>query len=119
MSLIPPTYVKPFVRRGKTDAADAEAMWNACFEISNPIVATSMMNSSCWLLHRQHIAGAEGAGPSSPSTDGCGMNPCGLRRQVHQRMANWLIRNNNMAFLKELAIPAGIEHTENILAPFR
>lgn len=27
VKVLPPTYVKPYVKRGKTDAADAEAIW--------------------------------------------------------------------------------------------
>lgn len=33
MRLIPPSYVKPFVKRGKTDAADAEAI---CTAVTQP-----------------------------------------------------------------------------------
>jgi transposase len=31
VGLLPPTYVKPYVKRGKTDAADAEAICEAVY----------------------------------------------------------------------------------------
>lgn len=36
--LIPPSYVKPFVKRGKTDAADAEAICTAVSQPTMPFV---------------------------------------------------------------------------------
>jgi hypothetical protein len=32
---MPPAYVKPYVKRGKTDAGDAEAICEAFIEVSN------------------------------------------------------------------------------------
>ena|ERR1700693_871185 len=53
--LIPPSYVKPYVRRGKTDAADAEAI---CEAVSRPsmrfVPVKSTVHQAALLHHRTH-----------------------------------------------------------------
>ena len=51
--LMPPTYVKPYVRRQKNDAADAEAICEAVTRANMRFVATkSPEQQSCLMLHR-------------------------------------------------------------------
>ena len=51
--LIPPSYVKPYVKRGKTDAADAEAICEAVSRPSMRFVAIkSAEQQSLLMLHR-------------------------------------------------------------------
>ena len=51
--LIPPIYVKPFVRRQKNDAADAEAICEAVTRANMRFVATKTREQqSCLTLHR-------------------------------------------------------------------
>jgi transposase len=51
--LLPPSYVKPYVKRGKTDAADAEAI---CEAVSRPtmrvVPVKSAEHQAALLLHR-------------------------------------------------------------------
>ena len=53
VKLIPPSYVKAYVKRGKTDAADAEAI---CEAVSPPsmrfVPLKSMEQQSALMLHR-------------------------------------------------------------------
>jgi transposase len=53
VKLIPPSYVKAYVKRGKTDAADAEAI---CEAVSRPsmrfVPLKSMVQQSALMLHR-------------------------------------------------------------------
>lgn len=56
--LLPPSYVKPYVKRGKTDAADAEAICEACARPSMRIVPVkSAENQAVLTLHkvRDHL----------------------------------------------------------------
>jgi len=51
--LMPPSYVKPYVKRGKTDAADAEAICEAVTRPSMRFVPVkSEMDSAALVLHR-------------------------------------------------------------------
>jgi transposase len=51
--LMPPAYVKPYVKRHKTDAADAEAICEAVTRASMRFVATKTAEQqSCLVLHR-------------------------------------------------------------------
>ena len=67
--LIPPAYVKPFVKRGKTDAADAEA-------ISEAVTRKTMrfVGSYAGLAATPYSSGALNANRASarPGTLGCG-----------------------------------------------
>ncbi len=56
--LLPPAYVKPYVKRGKTDAADAEAICEACARPNMRIVPVkSVENQAVIALHkvRDHL----------------------------------------------------------------
>src|SRR3974390_1204331 len=51
--LMPPAYVKPYIKRQKNDAADAEAICEAVTRASMRFVATKTMEQqSCLMLHR-------------------------------------------------------------------
>jgi transposase len=51
--LMPPAYVKPYVKRQKNDAADAEAICEAVTRVNMRFVATkSPEQQSCLMLHR-------------------------------------------------------------------
>ena len=51
--LIPPAYVKPYVKRQKNDAADAEAICEAVTRANMRFVATKTLEQqSCLMLHR-------------------------------------------------------------------
>lgn len=51
--LLPPAYVKPYVKRGKTDAADAEAICEACARPSMRIVPVKSVEDQAVLsLHK-------------------------------------------------------------------
>src|SRR4029453_12122454 len=51
--LMPPAYVKPYVKRQKNDAADAEAICEAVTRANMPFVATKTLEQqSCLMLHR-------------------------------------------------------------------
>jgi transposase len=51
--LMPPAYVKPYVKRQKNDAADAEAICEAVTRANMRFVATkSLEQQSCLMLHR-------------------------------------------------------------------
>src|SRR5215813_2689328 len=61
--LMPPAYVKPYVKRGKNDAADAEAIAEAVTRPTMRFVAVKTGEQQAVLmLHK-------GARPSSPSTN--------------------------------------------------
>jgi transposase len=51
--LMPPAYVKPYVKRQKNDTADAEAI---CEAVTRPnmrfVPAKTVEQQSCWTLHR-------------------------------------------------------------------
>ncbi len=51
--LIPPSYVKPYVRRGKTDAADAEAICEAVGRLSMRFVPVKSTDRQAALLHHR------------------------------------------------------------------
>jgi transposase len=51
--LIPPAYVKPYVRRSKTDAADAEAICEAVDRSNMRFVLTKSANQQAALLHHR------------------------------------------------------------------
>jgi transposase len=51
--LIPPAYVKPYVRRSKTDAADAEAICEAVSRPNMRFVPTKSANQQAALLHHR------------------------------------------------------------------
>lgn len=51
--LIPPSYVKPYVRRGKTDAADAEAICEAVGRPSMRFVPVKSTDQQAVLLHHR------------------------------------------------------------------
>jgi transposase len=51
--LIPPSYVKPYVRRGKTDAADAEAICEAVGRPSMRFVPVKSTDQQAALLHHR------------------------------------------------------------------
>ena len=57
--LVPPSYVKAYVKRGKNDAADAEAI---CEAVTRPnmrfVLVKSTEQQSVLVLHRARIAGA-------------------------------------------------------------
>src|SRR5436305_10428599 len=51
--LMPPAYVRPYVKRQKTDAADAEAICEAVTRANMRVVATKTLEQqSCLMLHR-------------------------------------------------------------------
>jgi transposase len=51
--LMPPAYVKPYVKRQKNDAADAEAICEAVTRANMRFVATKTLEQqSCLMLHR-------------------------------------------------------------------
>jgi transposase len=51
--LMPPAYVKPYVKRQKNDAADAEAICEAVTRVNMRFVATKTPEQqSCLMLHR-------------------------------------------------------------------
>lgn len=51
--LMPPVYVKPYVKRQKNDAADAEAICEAVTRVNRRFVETkSVEQQSCLMLHR-------------------------------------------------------------------
>ena len=53
MRLIPPAYLKPYVKRQKNDAADAEAICEAVQRPSVRFVPTKTpVQQSCLMLHR-------------------------------------------------------------------
>ena len=53
VKLMPPSYVKPYVKRHKNDAADAEAICEAVMRKNMRFVATKTMEQqSCLMLHR-------------------------------------------------------------------
>lgn len=53
VKLMPPSYVKPYVKRHKNDAADAEAICEAVTRKNMRFVATKTMEQqSCLMLHR-------------------------------------------------------------------
>jgi transposase len=52
VKLIPPSYVKAYVKRGKTDAADAEAICEAVSRPSMRFVPKSVEQQSALMLHR-------------------------------------------------------------------
>jgi transposase len=64
MKLMPPAYVKPYVKRGKTDAADAEANCEAVSRPSMPFVSVRTVGQQAVLmLHktlRVVVAGCSG-----------------------------------------------------------
>jgi transposase len=74
--LMPPAYVKPYVKRQKNDAADAEAICEAVTRANMRFVPTKTLEQqSCLMLHRtrQPCGGAtakmvvdEGAPPPKP-----------------------------------------------------
>lgn len=50
---MPPSYVKPYVKRQKNDATDAEAICEAVTRPNMPFVATKTPEQqSCLMLHR-------------------------------------------------------------------
>jgi len=55
VNLVPPAYVKPYVKRGKTDAADAEAI---CEAVTRPtmryVPIKSAGQQAALMLHRSH-----------------------------------------------------------------
>lgn len=53
MRLIPPSYVKPYVRRGKTDAADVEAICEAVGRPSMRFVPVKSTDQQAVLLHHR------------------------------------------------------------------
>jgi transposase len=48
VTLIPPSYVRPYVRRNKTDRADAEAILEASGRDRSPACRSSASNSRRW-----------------------------------------------------------------------
>jgi transposase len=53
LRLMPPAYVKPYVKRQKSDAADAEAICEAVTRVNMRFVATKTSEQqSCLMLHR-------------------------------------------------------------------
>src|SRR5260370_8026706 len=51
--LMPPAYVRPYVKRQKNDAADAEAICEAVTRANMRFVATKTLEQqSCLMLHR-------------------------------------------------------------------
>ena len=56
-TMMPPAYVKPYVKRQKNDAADAEAICEAVTRANMRFVETKMPEQrSCLVLHRtQHL----------------------------------------------------------------
>ena len=77
--LMPPTYVKPYVKRGKNDAADAEAI---CEAVTRPnmrfVPIKSAEQQSVLVLHRARD-------PSAPSTHDAGQLPAGALCRVRRR----------------------------------
>lgn len=53
--LIPPSYVKPFVRRSKTDAADAQAICEAVSRPSMRFVPVKSVAQQAALLHQHAV----------------------------------------------------------------
>src|ERR1700704_4482731 len=60
--LIPPQYVKPYVKRNKTDAADAEAI---CEAVDRPNMRFVPIKS----IEAKHPCPAPGTGAAGPATD--------------------------------------------------
>jgi transposase len=53
---MPPAYVKPYVKRQKDDAADAEAICEAVTRANMPLVPTNTPDQqSCLTLHRTRL----------------------------------------------------------------
>ena len=50
--LMPPAYVKPYLKRQKNDAADAEAICEAVQRPSIRFVPTKTPDQQAWMLHR-------------------------------------------------------------------
>ena len=50
--LMPPPYVKPYVKRQKNDSADAEAICEAVTRANMRFVETKTEQQSCLMLHR-------------------------------------------------------------------
>src|SRR5256885_1491554 len=66
--LMPPAYVKPYVKRGKTDAADAEAIAEAVARPTMRFVAVKTAEQQgVLMLHK----GARPSGPSTNHADQC------------------------------------------------
>src|SRR5450756_2107923 len=62
--LMPPAYVKPYVKRQKNDAADAEAICEAVSRVNMRFVATKTPEQqSCLMLHRTRLDAIPGIGP--------------------------------------------------------
>ena len=60
--LMPPAYVKPYVKRQKNDAADAEAICEAVTRANMRFVPTKTLEQqSCLMLHRLHHGVKPGA----------------------------------------------------------
>ena len=56
LRLMPPAYVKPYVKRQKDDAADAEAICEAVTRVNMPLVPTNTPDQqSCLTLHRTRL----------------------------------------------------------------
>lgn len=74
--LIPPSYVKPFVRRGKTDAADAEAICTAVVQPTMRFVPVKTeVQQAVLMSHRtRHFLVRQLAGSA------CRFPVCGLSR---------------------------------------
>lgn len=75
MRLMPPAYVKPYVKRQKNDATDAEAICEAVSRPNMRFVATKTSEQqSCLMLHRtRHLFirqqnGRRGVPMSAPGT---------------------------------------------------
>ena len=71
--LMPPAYVKPYVKRHKNDAADAEAICEAVTRANMRFVATKTPEQqSCLMLHRtRHLSSASRLGDQCDPRPSC------------------------------------------------
>ncbi len=81
--LMPPAYVKPYVKRGKTDAGDAEAI---CEAVSRPtmrfVPVTSTEQQVALSLHRTRVEGVQ----CEPTWAlGCGQACCSTVLRLDER----------------------------------
>jgi transposase len=94
---MPPAYVKPYVKRGKTDAADAEAICEAVTRPTMRFVAVKSREQQGVLML------AQDAGPSRPSADRPDQcTPCPLGRiwGCYDHWSRWCERPSRNCCMK-------------------
>ena len=76
--LMPPAYVKPYVKRGKTDASDAEAI---CEAVTRPTMRFVAVKS----VDQQAVRVAQGSGAAGPAEDHADECPARPSRRTRYR----------------------------------